>query len=164
MKQNLLSKEVESKLSDLIAEELKAMYTYVAIANWCQDNGFLQAYDFFLAESKDEKEHSEVLQKYVLDMGCTPSLKDIKVPSSDFKTIKDVIYAAYDMEVALGEMYSDFSIELAKKDVLTFAKIQEFLKIQTESIGFFGDICSAAEGLADTKFEQLYLEKILVKN
>lgn len=163
MKQNLLSKDVESMLNELIAEELKAMYTYVAIANWCQDNGFLKAYDFFLEESSDEKGHSEILQKYILDMGCVPVLKDVKSPMAEYKTLKDVVYTAYDMEVALGEKYSDCSIDLAKKDILTFGKLQEFIKIQTESIGFYGDICSAAEGLSDSKFEQLYLEKILVK-
>lgn len=164
MKQNLLSKEVEATLNELIQEELKAMYTYVAAANWCQDNGFLKAYDFFLSESKDEKEHSEVLQKYILDMGCVPSLKAIQTPADEYKTLKDVIYAAYDMEVALGEKYSDFALELVRKDTMTLTKVQDFIKIQTESIGFFGDICSAAEGLSDSKFEQLYLEKILVKN
>jgi hypothetical protein len=46
---------------------------------------------------------------------------------------------------------------------MTLTKIQEFIKIQTESIGFFGDICSVAKGLSDSKFEQLMLEKILVK-
>jgi ferritin len=163
MKQKILSDKVEAKLNKLIGEELYAMYAYKAMANWCQDSGFLRAHPFFLEESSDEKSHAEILEQYLLDMGCVPILEKIDKPESSFKTLYDVIYAAYDMEVALGEKYSEFALECVKEDAITLTKIQEFIKIQTESIGFFGDICSAVKGLSTSKFEQLMLEKILVK-
>lgn len=163
MKKSLLSSKVESKLNELIGQELHAMYTYVAAANWCQANGYLRAYDFFLAESADEKLHSEILQKYILDMGCTPELTEIDTPEADYECLNCVIDAAYDMEVDLGMMYSKFAGELTGSDFITLTKIQEFIKIQTESIGFYGDIRSAADGLSKDKFQQLMLEKILVK-
>ena len=164
MKKNkILSDKVESKINELIGEELKAMYAYSAIANWCQDNGYLQAYTFFLGESDDEKKHSEIWQKYVLDLGCVPELVKIDTPESEFKSLSEVIYFALDMETALGEMYSDFASEIVSKDAMTFTKTQEFINFQIESIGFYGDICSAGEGLSNDKFQQLMLEKILVK-
>jgi ferritin len=163
MKKSLLSSKVESKLNELIGQELHAMYTYVAAANWCQANGYLRAYDFFLAESADEKLHSEILQKYILDMGCTPELTEIDTPEADYECLNCVIDAAYDMEVDLGMMYSKFASEITGQDFITLTKIQEFIKIQTESIGFYGDIRSAADGLSKDKFQQLMLEKILVK-
>ena len=163
MKKSLLSSKVEAKLNELIGQELHAMYTYVAAANWCQANGYLRAYDFFLAESADEKLHSEILQKYILDMGCTPELTEIDTPEADYECLNCVIDAAYDMEVDLGMMYSKFASEITGQDFITLTKIQEFIKIQTESIGFYGDIRSAADGLSKDKFQQLMLEKILVK-
>ncbi len=45
---------------------------------------------------------------------------------------------------------------------MTFTKTQEFIAIQIESIGFYGDICAAGEGLSTDKFQQLMLEKILI--
>jgi ferritin len=163
MKKSLLSSKVENKLNELIGQELHAMYTYVAAANWCQANGYLRAYDFFLGESADEKLHSEILQKYILDMGCTPELTEIDTPEADYECLNCVIDAAYDMEVELGMMYSKFASEITGQDFITLTKIQEFIKIQTESIGFYGDIRSAADGLSKDKFQQLMLEKILVK-
>jgi ferritin len=163
MKKSLLSAKVESKLNDLIGQELHAMYTYVAAANWCQENGYLRAYDFFLAESADEKLHSEVLQKYMLDMGACPELDDIDTPEVDCDCLNGVIYQALEMETELGMMYSKFAGELTSSDFITLTKIQEFIKIQTEAIGFYGDICAAGEGLSKDKFQQLMLEKILVK-
>ena len=139
------------------------MYAYVAIANWCQDAGFLKAYDYFIGESLDEKLHSEKLQKYILDMGCIPELYVIDEPRSDFSSLYDTIYAAYDMELALGKKYSENALELIKEDAMTFTKVQEFIQIQTESIGFYGDMCSVINGLSENKFEQLTFEKILVK-
>ena len=162
MKQKILSNSVEKKLNELIKEELHAMYTYVAAANWCQDNGYLKAYDYFISESKDEKEHSEILQKYVLDMGCSPELYSIDKPEADYKTLADVIYSALDMETALGEKYSEFASEISGSDFMTVTKIQEFIVKQTESIGFYGDICAVADGLGKDKFQQLMLENILV--
>ena len=163
MKTKLLSSKVEGKLNELVADELHAMYTYVAMANWCQDNGYLKAYDFFLDESKDEKGHSEMLQKYILDMGCMPELNDIDEPTSDYSSLVEAIYAAFDMETELGKKYSKYASDCSSEDFMTVTKLQEFIKIQTESIGFYGDICAAAEGLSKDKFQQLMLEKILVK-
>ena len=163
MKNNLLSSSVESKLNELIGQELHAMYTYVAAANWSQENGYLKAYDFFLAESADEKLHSEVLQKYMLDMGSCPELSDIDTPVIDCECLYGVISQALEMETELGVMYSEFASDLVSEDFMTLTKIQEFIKIQTEAIGFYGDICSAGEGLSQDKFQQLMLEKILVK-
>jgi ferritin len=163
MKNNLLSAKVETKLNELIGQELKAMYHYVAAANWCQENGYLRAYDFFLGESADEKKHSEILQKYMLDMGSCPELDDIETPESEYECLNCVIEAALDMETELGMMYSKFAGELTSSDFMTLTKIQDFIKIQTEAIGFYGDICAAGEGLSKDKFQQLMLEKILVK-
>jgi len=163
MKKSLLSSKIESKLNELIGQELHAMYTYVAAANWCQENGYLRAYDFFLGESADEKLHSEILQKYMLDMGSCPELDDIETPDADYECLRCVIDAAFEMETELGMMYSKFASELTSSDFMTLTKIQEFIKFQTESIGFYGDICAAGEGLSKDKFQQLMLEKILVK-
>lgn len=162
MKTKLLSSKVEGKLNELVADELHAMYTYVAMANWCQDNGYLKAYDFFLDESKDEKGHSEMLQKYILDMGCMPELNEIDEPTSDYSSLAEVMYDALAMETGLGKKYSKYASECSSEDFMTVTKLQEFIKIQTESIGFYGDVCAAAEGLSKDKFQQLMLEKILV--
>lgn len=164
MKKSLLSAKVETRLNDLIGQELHAMYTYVAAANWCQENGYLKAYDFFLGESKDEKEHSEILQRYMLDMGACPELDDIVTPEADYECLNCVIEAALEMETELGKKYSQFASELVSSDFMTLTKVQDFIKIQTEAIGFYGDVCAAGEGLSKDKFQQLMLEKILVKN
>jgi ferritin len=163
MKNNLLSANVESKLNELIGQELKAMYHYVAAANWSQENGYLKAYDFFLQESADEKKHSEILQKYMLDMGSCPELDDIDTPESDYECLNCVVEAALEMEIGLGHMYSEFASNIMSEDFMTLTKVQDFIKIQTEAIGFYGDICAAGEGLSKDKFQQLMLEKILVK-
>jgi ferritin len=163
MKQKLLSSSVESKLNDFIKEELTAMYTYVALANWCQNAGFLKAYSFFIGESADEKGHSELLQKYILDMGCIPTLQDIDTPEIECETLSDAIYVAMEMEVNLGKKYADFASDITERDFMTLTKIQEFIKIQTESIGFYGDICAVANGISKDKFQQLELEEALVE-
>lgn len=163
MRIKLISPKAEKKINELIAGELHAMYTYIAAANWCQKNGFLRAYEFFLEESSEEKKHSEVLQKYILDMGCSPMLDEIDMPEEEYDSLKALVYAALEMEVELGKKYSYCASELVEEDFITITKLQEFIKIQTEAIGFYGDICAVAEGLSDDKFQQLMLEKILVK-
>lgn len=164
MKKNLLSTKVEAKLNELIGDELHAMYTYVAAANWCQENGFLKAYDFFIKESKDEKKHSEILQRYILDMGSCPELDDLDAPEREYDSLQELIYAALEMETELGKKYSKFASELASEDFMTLTKVQEFIAIQTEAIGFYGDICASSHGLTNDKFQQLMLETILVEN
>jgi ferritin len=163
MSYKILTPKTEKILNLLIGEEFKAMQAYEAIANWCQNNGFLRAYDFFLDESKDEKGHAALLEKYILDMGCIPELEKIDAPVQDFDSLYDVIDFAMKMEMDLGNKYSEPAVKLATEDFLTVTKIQEFIAFQIESIGFYGDICSVKKDLSKDKFQQLMLEKILVK-
>lgn len=163
MSYKVLTPKTEKILNLLIVEEFKAMQAYEAAANWCQNNGFLKAYDFFIQESIDEKGHATKLEKYLLDMGCLPELEKIDAPVQDFDTLYDLVEYGLKLETDLGKKYSDAAVKLATEDFLTVTKIQEFVNIQIESIGFYGDICSSAKGLSDDKFQQLMLEKILVK-
>ena len=163
MSYKVLTPKTEKILNLLIGEEFKAMQAYEAVANWCQNNGFLKAYDFFLDESKDEKGHAAILEKYILDMGCVPELEKIDAPVQDFDSLYDVIDFAMKMEMDLGKKYSEAAVKLATEDFLTVTKIQEFINFQIESIGFYGDLCSVKKGLSEDKFQQLLFEKSLKK-
>lgn len=163
MSYKVLSPKTEKILNLLIGEEFKAMQAYEAAANWCQNNGFLKAYDFFIDESKDEKGHAAILEKYILDMGCLPEIDKIDAPVQEFDTLYDVVEYGLKLETDLGKKYSDAAVKLATEDFLTVTKLQEFVNIQIESIGFYGDMCSVLKGLSDDKFQQLLFEKSLTK-
>jgi ferritin len=163
MSYKVISPKTEKILNLLIGEEFKAMQAYEAAANWCQNNGFLKAYDFFLDESKDEKGHASVLEKYILDMGCQPEIEKIDAPIQEFETLYDVVEYAFKLETDLGKKYSEAAVKLASEDFLTVTKLQEFVNIQIESIGFYGDMCAVMKGLSEDKFQQLFFEKSLKK-
>lgn len=163
MSYKVISTKTEKILNLLIGEEFKAMQAYEAAANWCQNNGFLKAFDFFIDESKDEKRHASILEKYLLDMGCQPEIEKIDAPIQEFTTLYDVVEYGFKLESELGKKYSEAAVKLATEDFLTVTKLQEFVNIQIESIGFYGDMCAVLKGLSDDKFQQLLFEKSLTK-
>jgi ferritin len=120
MSYKVITPKTEKILNLLIGEEFKAMQAYEAIANWCQNNGFLRAYDFFLDESKDEKGHAALLEKYILDMGCIPELGKIDAPVQDFDSLYDVI-----------ELYSTKSMREMKK---TFKDLRDQQLAQQQQV------------------------------
>lgn len=154
-----LPDEIIDSLNDAIAEEYGAHYFYRAATNWCQGVAYKKAAEFFAKEAANELEHAEKIQKYLVDWNCTPILPSIKF-SGKFDHLIDVVNKSYTIEFNLGEKYNKKSADVFTKHLPTFDFLQEFRKIQTESIAEYSDLLNAAQLIdVSNKLDLLHYEE-----
>lgn len=144
MVQSLLKPEIKAWLDKSAASEMYAHFLYQYIANQLQRLGLFGAQKYFLKESVDELAHYNILVGFVNDLGdClgTPAVPKItdKVPS-----LMDALELAYETELELLNQYKKFYEEAEDKyeDCVTSVFLQQFITIQTKSVGEYGDLIS----------------------
>lgn len=156
-----LIQESVQYITPRIGDEYKAMYFYRSAANWAKDNGFFKAAKYFDHESKEELEHSEILQNYLVDWNVLPDLPAISKPET-FKSLYEIIQNAYKLEYELYEAYEDTSMKVFNlPDPCSFDFLQKFRKIQTESVAKYADMLNMLDGVDPTKFNLLLIEEKL---
>lgn len=154
-----LTDETVAYLNSGIAEEYAAHYFYRGAANWCQGVGYFSAAAFFAKEAANELEHAEKLQKYIVDWNATPVLPAIKF-SANFAHLIDVVNKSYTIEYNLGNKYNEMSSKLFTAHLPTFDFLQEFRKIQVESIAEYSDLLNAAQLIdVNSKLDLLHYEE-----
>jgi ferritin len=158
MKPNKLIRESVQLITPRIGDEYKAMYFYRSAANWAKDNGFFKAAEYFDHESKEELEHSEGLQKYLVDWNVLPDLPVIAKPET-FSSLMEIIEKAYQLEYDLYEAYEDTSMKIFDiPDPCSFDFLQKYRGIQTESVAKYADMLNMLEGVEPTKINLLLIE------
>lgn len=158
-KPSKLAPEVVAMLLPRLKDEFTAYYFYRAAANYCKGVGFFKAAEFFQKESDSELEHAKKIENYLVDWNVNPELPSIEEPKTSYDGLSQIIELAYAIEYALYEEYEETSAKMFKVDLCTFDFIQEFRKIQTESVAEYSDMLNILEGVnTKDKFQLLLLQ------
>jgi ferritin len=150
-------------LTKKISKEYLHHYTYQAASNWCRDNGFDLARDFFIKESDEELGHARKIQDYLIDWNVDPSVA-VEFPSKlNYNNLSELIQTVYDTEYELYSLYNECSKELMDiGDVCTFDFLQFFREAQKDAVITYSDMLGKLEGVNPSdKFTMLLLEKKL---
>lgn len=159
LKPKTLPETIVSALNDRIADEYAAHYLYRGAANWCAGVNYKKAAAFFAAEAAAELEHSEKLQKYLVDWNAMPILPSIKF-NGEFDSLIDIVNKGYAIEFKLGEEYNKISADIFSEHLPTFDFLQEFREIQTQSIAEYSDLLNAAQLIdVNIKLDLLHYEE-----
>src|SRR5690606_7528302 len=130
---SLLSTEIEALLNQQIKKEAHASATYLAMASWCDRNGFDGSADYFYKQSDEERRHQLKLFKYVSDMGGTavsPEVSDIKI---EYNSFREVFEDALEHEIAVTQSFKHIAARCHKEqDYVTMEFLNWFLKEQRE--------------------------------
>ncbi len=143
MIQSLLKPEIKKWLQKSIESELYASNLYKHIANQLQRLGFFGAQKFFLHESGDELKHYQLIVDYLNDMGDVAAIPNIEAINDPILSIGTALSISYETELDLLNQYKEF-YRIAEKndDCVTGEFLLQFLKIQRNSVGEFGDFIS----------------------
>ena len=142
MKPKSLPAEIVQAMEARLKDEYTAHYIYRNAANWCKNVNYPKAAAFFEAEAMDELEHAKSLQDYMTQWNILPQIPVSPVPNN-FKSLIDIVNAAYSFEYGLLESYSALQNELDKTHPASFNFIQGFVNIQNESVAVFSDLLNA---------------------
>ncbi|MEO6498929.1 MAG: ferritin, partial [Mucilaginibacter sp.] len=131
--QCLLSNGIEAAINQQIKKEAQSSSIYLAMASWCDRNGFDNSADYFFKQSEEERGHQLKFYKYVLDMGGTavsPEVTNIKI---EYNSFREVFEDALEQEVSVTESIKAIAARCHKEqDYVTLEFLNWFFKEQRE--------------------------------
>jgi ferritin len=146
-------------LTDRIKDEYIAHYYYRAASNWCQDKNYKKAFEFFKSEADDELVHAKGIQEYMADFNIIAEIPQAPT-SHSFDSLVDIIYGAYQVELALMKEYNKNSQELFTTDLTTFDFLKKYRKFQKDAVVEYNDLINGIDLIDKTdKFQVLYFEQ-----
>jgi ferritin len=99
----VLKDEVVDALNAQVKMESHASAAYLAMAGWCDVNGYDNCAEFFFTQSDQEREHQLKLFHYLTDMECTAISPAIGDSQHEFETLRAVFEKSLEMEIAVTD-------------------------------------------------------------
>ncbi|WP_196894060.1 ferritin [Aureivirga marina] len=133
--------DIMELLNEQIFAEQHASSAYLAMASWCDQNGYLQSTEFFYKNALEEREHMMKIFKYILDNGGASFSPEVSNINHEFESIKDVVETALDMEISVTQKIYNLVKECRRVgDIGTEVFLQWFVTEQLEEEQKFRDI------------------------
>ena len=139
---SLLTPSMKKGLQKAIYAELYQSNLWKHIANQLQRLGYFGGQKYFLAESAEELTHYQVFVDFINDMGDVADVPKIDAIEDDIDSIATALQVAYDMELDVYNQYKKFYEEAEDEDVAVGIFMQQFVTIQLQAVGAYGDLIS----------------------
>ena len=112
---NVLKEEVVNTLNKQIKMEAHSSAAYLAMAAWCDVNGYDNSAEFFYGQSEEERKHQLKLFHYLADMECSAVSPTVGETQHEFPTLRSVFEKALEMEMAVTDSIHDI-VRLCRKE------------------------------------------------
>jgi ferritin len=138
MKDILRSKSVlKQEIVDIINKQIKmeahSSAAYLAMAAWCDKEGYDNSSEFFFTQSEEERKHQLKLFRYLVDMECAAISPTVGETQHEFSTLRSVFETALEMEITVTDAIHDIVRECRKLgDIATEEFMRWFVNEQIE--------------------------------
>jgi len=130
---SLIATDIEMVLNVQIKMEAHNSAVYLALASWCDRNGFDNSADHFYKQSEDERMHMMRFFKYVADMGGTAVSPSVDNIPQEFESFRDTFEAALELEIMTTQAINNIADRCYReKDFVTMEFLNWFHKEQRE--------------------------------
>jgi ferritin len=128
-----LKEEIEAILNAQVKMEAESSAKYLAMAAWCDRNGFDYSAGFFYKQAEEEREHMLKIFKYISDLGGTAISPDVTGIPQDFASFREIFEQALSQEIAVSQAINRI-VGLSRRldDYATDNFMQWFVKEQIE--------------------------------
>lgn len=129
----LISSEIESLINQQIRKEAQSSAIYLAMASWCDRNGFDNSAAYFFKQSDEERHHQLKFFKYILDMGGTSISPDITGLKIEYNSFREIFEDALEQEINVTQSIKSIAARCHKEqDYVTLEFLNWFFKEQRE--------------------------------
>jgi len=128
-----LKEEIEILLNNQIKMEAEASAKYLAMASWCDQNGFKHSSEYFLTQSNEERDHMLKIFNYILTVGGAAVSPEIGVVEHDYPSFRNIFESALNSEISVTKSIN--RIVTASRNVEDYATenfMQWFVNEQIE--------------------------------
>ena len=158
MLKTIISPSNKANIENAVYSELYASNLYKHLANQLQRLGFFGAQKFFAEESGSELEHYRKHVEFLNDVGSVAGLPEIDAMNDKVTSLRDAIQIGYDTELQLYQDYKKW-YSAAADDPVVQQFLLQFLDIQRESVGEYGDLLVRLDIAGDDKCALLIIDQ-----
>ncbi|MDO4881154.1 MAG: ferritin [Capnocytophaga sp.] len=128
-----LNAEVVKLLNEQITKEAHASAIYLAMASWCDVNGFSKSAGFFYAQSEEEREHMLKIFHFLNDNGARALSPEVTKITHEYKTLHEVFEKTLEHEINVTtSIYAILSKARQENDFASENFLQWFVTEQLE--------------------------------
>ena len=128
-----LKEEIEILLNNQIKMEAEASSKYLAMASWCDRNGFKNSAAYFMKQSEEERGHMLKIFNYIMTVGGTAVSPEVAAVRQEFASFRSVFEAALQSEILVTQSINRIVTQSRREeDYATENFIQWFVNEQIE--------------------------------
>jgi ferritin len=129
----MVNKNVEKALNEQIKKEEHSSRIYLAMASWCERNGYPGASDFLYAQTEEERLHMLKLVHYLNDRGGNTIVGKLDAPVAKYKSLLDVFQEVLHHEEYISASINElYAVCVKEKDFTTANYLQWYISEQIE--------------------------------
>lgn len=129
----MLNKNVEEILNVQVEKEGFSSNLYLAMASWCESEGYAGISKWLYAQAEEEHKHMLKLLHYINDSGGHAIVPQFKQPPVSYKDVKKMFEQVYAHEQHITKSINEIvAVSLTEKDYTTHHWIQWYVNEQIE--------------------------------
>lgn len=130
---HVLKDEIVDILNKQVKIEAHSSAAYLAMAAWCDVEGYDNCAEFFFKQSDEERKHQLKIFKYLTDMECPAISPTVGESQHEFAKLKAVFEKALEMEMSVTDSIHEIMAECRKHgDYATEEFMRWFVQEQIE--------------------------------
>lgn len=153
---------IEKALNEQIQKEEYSSRLYLAMAIWCEANGFPGASAFLYEHADEERMHMMKLVRFVNDRGGKTQLLEVKVPPQEYKSLLDIFKQIKEHEeyitASINKLYG---ITIDERDYTTGNFLQWYITEQIEEESLVNTILDKIQLVGTDKSGMFHIDKEL---
>ena len=158
----MINLKVQSAINEQIKKEEYSSRLYLAMAIWCETNGYPGAAKFLFQHAEEERMHMLKFVHYVNDRGGKAQLLDIEQPTADFDSLLDIFEKVMEHEKYITESINNlYEVTIIEKDYTTMNFLQWYITEQLEEENLFNTILDKIKLVGADKAGMFHVDKEL---
>ena len=158
----MIKPKVQSAINEQIKKEEYSSRLYLAMAIWCDVNGYPGASKFLYEHADEERMHMMKLVHYVNERNGKAELMVIEKPTDEFDSLQDVFEKVMEHEVYITEAINSlYEVASNEKDYTTMNFLQWYITEQLEEETLFSTILDKIKLVGTDKAGMFHIDKEL---
>ncbi|MDO4230266.1 MAG: ferritin [Capnocytophaga sp.] len=131
--QTSLHPEVIEMLNKQVSMEAEASSIYLAMASWCEVNGFSRSAEFFYGHAVEERDHMMKIFRFLNENGARAYAPEVGKVKQDFASLQEVYQATLEHEIEVTQsIFAIFKKARQESDYASENFLQWFVEEQLE--------------------------------
>lgn len=158
----MINPTIETALNEQIKKEEHSSRLYLAMAIWCEVNGYPGAAAFLYEHTDEERMHQMKFVHYLNDRGGKSVLFDLEKPEGNYKSLKDVFEQVLEHEEYITESINNlYGLTVEEKEYTTGNFLQWYITEQIEEESLMRTILDKISLVGDDKSGMFHIDKEL---